>query len=309
MKVVLPTAPDATVLLSCVRDSRWYGFPFQVSKGPEAGEWNDCHLPAYKLSLIINGQCSSRIGTKQRQHDLTHPAGTFAAYPAGRHWDILKFRGPVTAISVACEWGLLRKSRLLDADDLPRLVAIHPCASDAGLTSIIFSMVREYESGSPSGRLYAESLSLALAARLHGIAREVGRRNSVEEGLGRQRARLVQDFIEANLGGDLSVADLARSVGISPTRFANLFRNTFSVPVHRYVVNRRMERAMSMLLTNNYRNAEIATACGFASESHLSGVFKRIVGATPRNFRLAGQATHLENIQGGATDAYGIESS
>jgi AraC-like DNA-binding protein len=307
MKAVLPTTPDATILLSCVRDSRWYGFPFQVAKGPAAGERNDCHLPAYKLSLIINGQCSTRIGTKHRQDDLTHPAGTFAAYPAGRHWDILKFRGSVTAISVACEWELLRKSRLLDAEDLPRLEAIHPCASDAGLTSIIFSMVREYESGSPSGRLYAESLSLALAARLHGMARDVGR-NSGEEGLGRQRARLVRDFIEANLGGDLSVADLSRLVGISPTRFANLFRRTFSVPVHRYVINRRMERAMSMLLTNNYRNAEIATACGFASESHLSGVFKRIVGTTPRNFRLAGQVPHLEYLQGGGTEASDIEN-
>jgi AraC family transcriptional regulator len=187
---------------------------------------------------------------------------------------------------MACDWALLRNSRLLDMDDLPRLDAIYPCAADPGITSIISSMVREYQSGSPSGRLYAESLSIALAARLSGKAREDGHQYS-GEGLGQQRAKLVRDFIEASLAEDISVADLARLTGISASRFATLFRNTFSIPTHRYVITRRVERAMCMLSATDYKNSDIALACGFASESHFSDVFKRITGTTPRNYRRA----------------------
>jgi AraC family transcriptional regulator len=293
MGPMLPTRPNTTTSLSCVRDSTWYGFPFEVRTSPAAGDWNDPNLPNYWVSLIVGGQCSTRLGTKYRLNDITHSPGTFAAYPAGRHWDILKFRGCVTTINIACDWSLLRKSRLLDMDDLPSWEAIYPCASDTGITSIISSMVREYESGSPSGRLYAEALSIAFAARLNGISREDDREHSAREGLGQQRATLVRDFIEASLAEDLSVADLARLVGISPSRFAALFKNSFSSPVHRYVIARRIERAMCMLLANDFRNADIALACGFASESHLNDVFKRMTGTTPRNFRRSGTSIRI----------------
>jgi AraC family transcriptional regulator len=208
----------------------------------------------------------------------------------------------VTTINVACDWGLLKKPRLLDAEDLPRLDGIYPCASDPGLTSLVSSMVREYESGSLSGRLYAESLSLAFAARLNGMARENGGRYLAEEGLGRHRAKLVRDFIDASLAEDLSVADLAHLVGISPSRFATLFRSSFSMPVHRYVVNRRIERAICLLSMDSYRNADIAAACGFASESHFSDVFKRITGTTPRNFRVAGTSIRVDRAPPGHGD-------
>jgi AraC-like DNA-binding protein len=290
---VLPTTADTTIGLSCERDSSWYGFPFHVTTAPSAGDWNDPDLPTYWVALIVDGRCYTRLGTKHHQNEIDFTPGTFCAYPAGRHWDILKFRGPVTSIGVACDWRLLRRSRLLHSEDLPRLDAIYPCASDPSVTSMISNMVREYESGSPSGRLYAESLSLALAARINGMAREDSRRYLALEGLGRQRTKLIQDFIEASLVEDLSIADLAQLAGVSPSRFSSLFRKSFSMPVHRYVVHRRVERAMSLLSMDGYRNADIAAACGFASESHFNVVFKRITGTTPRNYRRTGTSVRL----------------
>jgi AraC-like DNA-binding protein len=295
MVSALPARSDLTTSLSRIHKSKWYGLPFEVSTSPPAGDWDDPNLPNYWVSLIVGGQCLTRLGTKNRLNDITHSPGTFVAYPAGRHWDILSYRGCVTTINIACDWSLLRTSRLLDLDDLPPWNAIYPCASDPGITSIVSSMVREYEGGSPSGRLYAESLSIAFAARLNGMSREDGRQKSASEGLGHQRAALVRDFIEASLAEDLSVADLAQLVGISPSRFAILFKNTFSSPVHRYVIGRRIERAMCMLLANDFRNADIALACGFASESHLNDVFKRMTGTTPRTFRRAGTSVRVDH--------------
>jgi AraC-like DNA-binding protein len=292
---LLPDRPGTTVSLSCVGDQNWYGFPFEVLTSSNTGEWNDPDLPTYWMSLIISGRCAVRVGTKNRQKEIVHSPGTFAACPAGRHWDKLSFVGRVTTINLACDWKLLRKSRLLAADELPRLDAVYHCGSDTGLTSIISSMLREYEAGSPSGRLYAESLSLALAARLNGVAREDDR-PSLAEGLGRQRARMIRDFIEASLAEDFSVADLAKLIGISPSRFASLFKNSFSTSVHQFVLNRRIERASSLLSMDGYRNVDIAAACGFASESHFSDTFKRKTGLSPRDYRRAGARVQVEGV-------------
>ena len=66
------------------------------------------------------------------------------------------------------------------------------------------------------------------------------------------------------------------------------------MPVHRYVIFRRVERAMSMLSLDGIRNADIAAACGFASESHFSDVFKRITGTTPRDYRMVGARIRID---------------
>jgi AraC family transcriptional regulator len=285
MENMLPNQSGSTIDLSSANDRNWYGFPFQIRTTTLAGEWNDPDMPTYWMALNVGGRFSARLGTNHRRRELTYVPGTFCAYPAGRQWDVMQWRSsPATLIVVACDWRLLRKSRLLDAEDLPRLNATHLCASDPGVTSIISSMVREYQDGSPSGRLFAESLSLALAARMHGLARDDNRRPS-EGGLGRNRAKLVRDFIEEHLPDDISVADVAKLANLSPSRFAALFKDSFSVPVHRYVLNRRIERAMSLLKIESLRNADIAAACGFASESHFSDAFKRMTGASPSNYR------------------------
>src|ERR1700679_4343276 len=98
--VPLPNRPDPTVSLSCFRDQNWYGFPFEVRTSPETGDWNDPDIPTSWISFIIAGRWATRLGTKNRQKDITHSPGTFAAYPTGRHWDKLTFVGRVTVINL-----------------------------------------------------------------------------------------------------------------------------------------------------------------------------------------------------------------
>jgi hypothetical protein len=163
---LLPNQSGSTINLTSANDRNWYGFPLQIRTTTLAGEWNDPDMPTYWMALNVRGRFSARLGTNHRRRELTYVPGTFCAYPAGRQWDVMQWRSsPATLIVVACDWRLLRKSRLLDAEDLPRLNATHTSASDPVVTSIISSMVREYQDGSPFGRLFAESLSLALAAR------------------------------------------------------------------------------------------------------------------------------------------------
>jgi AraC family transcriptional regulator len=68
---------------------------------------------------------------------------------------------------------------------------------------------------------------------------------------------------------------------------ARLFRQTLGVSPHQHVIQVRVNNARSLLSAGSGRRslAEIASAVGFADQSHLTRHFKRITGVTPRQFR------------------------
>ena len=82
-----------------------------------------------------------------------------------------------------------------------------------------------------------------------------------------------------------SVPGLAREVGLSAGHLAEVFTREVGVPPHRYLVERRVERATELLAGTDLPLTAIATELGFASSSHFSRVFKDLVRVTPRDYR------------------------
>ena len=60
-----------------------------------------------------------------------------------------------------------------------------------------------------------------------------------------------------------------------------LFGNTFGLPVHRYVVRCRVERARMLLLSGDLPMSQVALAAGFADQSHMANCMRRVLGLTP----------------------------
>jgi AraC family transcriptional regulator len=95
----------------------------------------------------------------------------------------------------------------------------------------------------------------------------------------------VHDHIAEHLGADLTVAALARSVGLSEDRFGRLFSATFDCSVHRYVMKRRVEMARELLQATRSSLVHIASEAGFADQSHLTRRFSREYGLSPSQWR------------------------
>jgi AraC family transcriptional regulator len=91
----------------------------------------------------------------------------------------------------------------------------------------------------------------------------------------------VVEFIDAHLDEDLSLARLAAVAGLGTTHFQALFKQSMGLPVHQYVVRRRVEHALRALQQGNRSIAEIAAASGFAHQSHLARWMQRLLGVTP----------------------------
>lgn len=109
----------------------------------------------------------------------------------------------------------------------------------------------------------------------------------VRGGLSPWQIRRVTSYVEAHLDRPIRNEDLATLVRLNPSHFGRAFRNSFGESPHEYVIRRRVERAQGLMLSTDASLSEIALDCGLADQAHLSRLFRRIVGETPRAWRRA----------------------
>ena len=78
-----------------------------------------------------------------------------------------------------------------------------------------------------------------------------------------------------------SLAELAAVAGFSVPHFKPLFRRAVGLPVHRYVVECRVERARQLLLRGDRLLSDIATETGFSHQTHMARCLRRVLGIGP----------------------------
>jgi AraC family transcriptional regulator len=137
-----------------------------------------------------------------------------------------------------------------------------------------------------SQRPYVEALGIALA---HELARMNDGGAALAEDLrgglpGWQQKKLTQ-YIEEHLAEEVSLASLAGLVQLSPYHFARAFKQSFGVPPHRYLTDRRIERAKSLLAQRQLSVTEIALDVGFSETSSFTAAFRKSTGETPTDYR------------------------
>jgi AraC-like DNA-binding protein len=104
-------------------------------------------------------------------------------------------------------------------------------------------------------------------------------------GLAGWQAIRALNYIEENLGSTLRVGEVARSVGLSSSRFFRAFKVSLGVSPGRYVARVRVERAKLMLISTGKSLCDISADCGFADQSHLNRHFRRVVSMSPGMWR------------------------
>ena len=149
---------------------------------------------------------------------------------------------------------------------------------DPRFQHLAWALHAELEAGDTSDSLFAESLCTAMLVRLLGGAPSPEARRKT---FSPKAARRLADHIEGNLDQRLTLSELAALLDISVPHFKVLFRETFGLPVHRYIVQRRVERAKSLLLTGRLGAAQIALEAGFAHQSHMAHWMIRLLGVSP----------------------------
>jgi AraC family transcriptional regulator len=159
---------------------------------------------------------------------------------------------------------------------------------DAQIENVAWALKAELESGYPSGRLYLDSLAVAMATRLVRSHSSASLPHAARNGrIPDRRLRTVFSYIEENLARDVSLAELAAVAGVSVTHFKRLFRESAGLPVHQYLIRRRVEHAKNLLGGTELPISRIAAETGFAHQSHLARHMRRVLGVSPAALREA----------------------
>jgi AraC-like DNA-binding protein len=109
----------------------------------------------------------------------------------------------------------------------------------------------------------------------------------VRGGLTAWQVKRVLDYIGENLANPLSVADVAAVTTLSSSHFARAFKQSFGLPVHLYLMRRRVELAQRLMVSTSESLGSIALSCGMNDQSHLTRWFRRVLGETPNRWRRA----------------------
>lgn len=176
---------------------------------------------------------------------------------------------------------------LLDAQQFADL----PQFSDADLCSAGVMLRDALENDDITSGVMFEAMSRVLLVKL---LQRYGQRRPEDVSLSARftsaHYNRVLTYIRANLDKTITLDELASEVGMSPSHFGRVFKETVGETPMQYVLSYRVEQAIQMLDDPSLSLGKIAFACGFADQAHFSRSFKRITGKTPRQYRVSATA-------------------
>lgn len=169
----------------------------------------------------------------------------------------------------------------------PRSVEIIPrfVIRDLVLERIAHQLLGEVTRPQAANRLRVDTLAQELATHLLGAHSSLGRPpDRRPRGWAPAKLRRAKDFIAANLGRDMPLAQVAAAAGMSTYHFARAFRQATGRPPHRYVTEQRLLHARTLLHDARLTVRAVATAVGF-THSHFTRTFTRHMRMAPSAFR------------------------
>ena len=232
------------------------------------------------MLVVVDGQVEIVVREGKRELVRRGQPGSISYVSGARRSHVLRVRGDaqVVALHFTKPWF----ERVLLEEAPAWLSNAEPFARDATVLALACAMRDEVARGAVTGRLFAESLSVALLSYV--VERAPPSRLSVRGRLADEQERRLRGYIRDNLGEDLSLTAMASLIGRSPRQFSSLFKQSFGTSPHRYLLQARLSEAARRLAQGGADIAEIALELGFCSQSHFASAFRREYGLTPRSY-------------------------
>jgi AraC family transcriptional regulator len=278
---------DAGELLWTSTPTAWPGFRLETRRLLEHAHLVDVTQAYSVVALCASGVSVSEICNKMSAVRFSSGPGTIFLNCRGFQYDSISWSGSTDWLIVELDMSQLEPDADRRAFPEELLPDNHFVIHDDYMATLLRQMAEEARHGCPAGRLHGQSLSLALAAYIHGryCPRDMqGAPNRT--GLSAARTRIIRDYVHAHLAHDLSLHDLASVLHLSPSHFSELFRNTFGSTPYQYVLQERMAEARRLLASGRLSVVEVAHAIGYRDQSHFTHVFRKVTKTTPKQYQL-----------------------
>ncbi|MCU0542974.1 MAG: AraC family transcriptional regulator [Oscillatoriaceae cyanobacterium Prado104] len=271
--------PIATIL-----KNEWDGLLVEYGRLDAVGEF-DFAMPQQVISVAFEPHEKTIWSVDGESQRTSLPAGSIFLY--GDREFVWHYRvKPSEYINLALDPALLQRIAVENGLSAATEVEHRVIFQDPTILYVAQLLKAEILSGGLAGNLYVESLRNLLAVHLlrnhtRGI---VGPKTEVVslEGL---KLRQLKDYIEDRLAEDLAIATLAALIPMSQFHFARAFKAATGEPPHRYIMQRRIERAKMLLSVMRLSVAEVSYQTGFSNQSHFTAQFRKAIGLTPKQFQ------------------------
>lgn len=230
----------------------------------------------YEVALQLRGTVSQRSG-KRSHAGILSPGWSYVAEPGQDHGG-------------HCTRGVTRLHLFIEPAWLSALIAssgnVHGALRgglrlpDPALAEL-FLLLERRAVQSRFDDIFADAARVSLVGRLLELppADLDGRMLTPTE------LHLVTDYVESVLAEGPRLDDIARLVAMSPFHFSRIFKRTTGRSPHRFVLERRVARATTLLRDTTRPISDIALSVGFSSQAHLGAAIRRLAGTTPGALR------------------------
>jgi AraC family transcriptional regulator len=271
--------PTATIL-----KNQWDGLQVEYGRLDAVGEF-DFAMPRQAISVAFEPHEQVVWSVDGQSQCTSLPAGSVFLY-GEREFVWHRRAKPSEYVNLALDPTLLQQIAIEHGLSPATAVEHRVIFQDPTILHLAQLLKAEVLSGGLAGNLYVESLRNLLAVHLL--------RNHTQEfvppkvevaALEGWRLKQLKDYIEDHLSDELAIATLAALIPMSQFHFARAFKAAIGESPHRYITQRRIERAKILLSGMRLSAAEIAYQVGFSNQSHFTAQFRKTVGMTPRQFR------------------------
>jgi AraC family transcriptional regulator len=280
--------PAAVVLSS--RNRNWHGVEVMIARIAQQ-ELEVDSLPMHTIAINTGRPFRLESSVEGRENCAWMTSGAIKIVEAGPRsrwrWD----RGdPIEMLHLSVSAAQLHaRARELEVGREPELIT-QVGFEDLHLLRLANAFVDELHELRPTatGSLMSDALRIELLLRLLGAHSSLAGMSAIRlpaHRLGMNTLRRLDEFIDAHLGDDIGIADLAVVAGVSRFHFARMFKATTGMTPYHYVLEQRTERARALLRRSALSIRDVAIVTGFADQSHLTRHVKRRYGVTPRAYR------------------------
>jgi len=157
---------------------------------------------------------------------------------------------------------------------------------DQTMRRLMEILLYEKRQGFQSGAFFLDGIAAALASHLiRWYSADASVMTNSVGGMTPSTLRRCIALMEARLEGDLGLVELASEAGLSTSHFIRSFRESTGKTPYQFLLDRRVQRAQTLMRDPRASLTEVAKSSGFANQHHMARIFRCVTGMTPSAYR------------------------